>query len=351
VAAIKMLSILATRMAAAFALTLSTAAPTGAADWFPVKAPPAMNGWSFTVLSTPTTYVGEFGTRLWYGQARTRKDLFDDTGGLLVSRLDYKSMDIFTGEAFTRFDFNTGWFAKAYLGGGGLFGGEMIDEDFPPVTSPYSATVSDQRRAYIAYASGDLGIKLIRGPDFHVGAFVGYHFMRDHGVAFGCRQIATNPMICGGGGVPGEVRVISQNNDWHSLRVGLEGAVEYDRWKLAIDAAWLPYARLDGWDAHWLRIGTVPGAFTGKIPEDGDGWGFQLDGFLSYRVTDQLSVGLGGRWWKIKSEGHTHFENRVVGVNAVPQVVKWKAEHFGVFLQSSFKFGPYPLAANFDRAW
>ena len=30
-------------------------------------------------------------------------------------------------------DFNNGWFIKGYVGGGGLFGGKLKDEDFPPV--------------------------------------------------------------------------------------------------------------------------------------------------------------------------------------------------------------------------
>jgi hypothetical protein len=79
------------------------------------------------------------------------------------------------------------------------------------------------------------------------------------------------------------------------------------------------------------------------VPEDGHGWGYQIDGFLSYRVNDFFSVGLGGRYWHMQANGHTHFENHVVGVNAVPQVVNWKTDNYGVFLQSSVKLGPHGL--------
>ena len=96
-------------------------------------------------------------------------------------------------------------------------------------------------------------------------------------------------------------------------------------------------------DAHWLRIGSSPGDFTGPVPEDGTGWGYQFDGFLAYRVNDAVSLGVGGRYWHMQSKGYTHFENHVVGVNTVPQVLQWKTDNYGVFFQSSIKLGPHPI--------
>jgi len=319
------------RAVIAFALSLATAAPV-AADW----------SRSFAM---PVDYVGELGTRFWFGRAQTKKDLYDTSGSILVSRLDYYDMTIFTGEAYSRLDFNTGWFIKGYVGGGGLFGGKLRDEDFAPITTPYSATLSDNKSGSMFYGSVDGGIKLLRGPDFHVGAFVGYHFLRDYVDAMGCTQTATNPDICVPS-IPSSVRGISQTNNWHSLRLGLEGAVEFDRrWKLSLDAAWIPYAVLFGADSH-LRIGSDFGNFTGPIPEDGKGWGYQFDATVSYRFNDWISIGAGGRYWHVEAKGHTHFEGRVVGINAQPQVVHWRADHFGGFIQANFKFGPYPLFFN-----
>jgi hypothetical protein len=83
---------------------------------------------------------------------------------------------------------------------------------------------------------------------------------------------------------------------------------------------------------------------TEIVPEDGKGWGYQLEGFVSYRVTQAWSVGIGGRYWHMQTtEGLTHFENHIVGVTAIPQPVDWKVDNFGMFLQLSLKFGPYPL--------
>jgi hypothetical protein len=37
----------------------------------------------------------------------------------------------------------------------------------------------------------------------------------------------------------------------------------------------------------------------------------------------------------------------VVGFNAPPQVVDWKLDNFGFFLQAGVKLGPYPLITGF----
>jgi hypothetical protein len=230
--------------------------------------------------------------------------------------------------------------SSGYVGGGGLFGGELKDEDFPPVVVPYSATLSDNKSGSVIYGNVDVGIKFVRGPDFHVGGFVGYHFLRDYVDALGCTQIASNTDICFPS-IPDSVRGVSQTNTWHSLRLGFEAAVEFDqRWKVTLDAAWLPYAALSGADTHLLRIGANPGDFTGPVPDDGKGWGYQFDAIVSYRFSDWVSVGVGGRYWHVEAKGHSHFEGHVVDINAQSQVVHWRADHFGAFIQANIKLVP-----------
>ncbi len=333
---IKSISMACVCAAVAFAISLPTAVPAGAADW------------SYKVLDTPASFTGDFGLRLWSGHAKTGKNLYDATGTQLLSRLTYDNLTIFTGEGYGRFDFNTGWFLKGYAGGGALWDGKLKDEDFPPGISPYSATLSTNKNSSQSYGSVDGGFKLLWGADFHVGLYAGYHFLRETVNAYGCGEIATNPLVCAGG-IPDFVKVISQVNNWHSLRVGLDAAVEINRFKLSLDAAFVPYVHLSGADAHWLRIDPTArfvGAFTGPVPEDGNGWGYQLDGFLSYRVNEVLTVGAGARYWQMQTRGLTHFEGHIVGINALPQVVQWKTSNFGAFLQTSIKLGPYPLISG-----
>jgi hypothetical protein len=303
--------------------------------------------WTFHGLEPPANYTGEVGLRFWYGQAKTGKSLYDPTGSFLVSRLTYENMSIFSAEAYGRFDLNTGWFLKGLVGGGGFRRGTLTDEDFPPGISPYSATLSVLDNSFPVYASLDAGYNVLRGPDFRVGAFVGYNYLHEVVSAQGCGQIATNPFICGVFPVPGTIKVITQDNNWNSLRVGLNGEVDVTRrLKLSLDGAWLPMVWLNGTDSHWLRISNLPGDFSGPIPEDGTGWGYQLEGVLSYRMTDAISVGIGGRYWHMQTNGNTHFEGHVNGVQAFPQPVNWKSDSFGVFLQTGLKFGPYPLVSS-----
>ncbi len=321
---------LCARLAIAFASSVVTAAPVHAVDW------------SYRLEEAPT-YTADFGVRFWYGRATTAKNLYDNTGALLISRLTYGDLSIFAAEAYGRFDLDRGWFLKGYAGGGSFRKGSLKDEDFPPVVAPYSATLSVQENGSPIYASVDAGFNVLRGGDFRVGLFAGFHYMNETVSAYGCTQIAFNPAICGAFPLPNQVKGITQDNNWYSVRLGVDASVEIDRWKLSVDAAWVPYVWLYGSDAHWLRIGSLPGDFTGPIPEDGKGWGFQIEGFISYRVHEALSLGVGGRYWQMQTRGFTHFENHVVGFTAAPQVVEWKTQNYGVFLQASLKLGPYAV--------
>ena len=320
---------------AAVAASLSSVAPARAGDW------------SFHGLEPPANYTGEVGLRFWYGNGKTGKNLFDPSGSFLVSRLSYDNFSIFSAEVYGRFDLNTGWFLKGLVGGGGFRKGTLMDEDFPPGITPYSATLSTLDNSSPFYASVDVGYNVFKGPDFRVGAFMGYNYLQEIVSAQGCGQIASNPFICGFFPVPGTFKVITQNNNWDAMRIGLEGAFDITkRLKLGVDAAWLPVVSLNGTDSHWLRIGGLPGDFNGSVPEDGRGWGYQLEGVLSYQVTDYINVGIGGRYWHMQSRGLTHFEGHVVGFNALPQPVNWKTDSYGVFFQTGLKFGPYRVISS-----
>ena len=174
------------RLGAALSAGLLSAAPAHAGDWAyqPFDAPPA-------------TYTGDFGLRFWYGSSKTAKNLYDNTGSMLVSRLTYANLSIYAAEAYTRFDLNQRWFIKGYVGGGTLRGGNLKDEDFPPVVVPYSATFSVQENGSPIYADVDVGFNAVFGPDFRVGFFAGLHYMNETVSAYGCTQVAFNPYICG----------------------------------------------------------------------------------------------------------------------------------------------------------
>jgi outer membrane protease len=293
-------------------------------------------------------FEGEFGLRYWMNFGQTAKNLYNVPGTEMVSRLTYDGLQGHAIEAFGRIDHTSGFYLKGYVGIGIVNRGQLNDEDFfPPTMMPYSSTMSQQREGTMAYASADIGFNLIRKPGFRLGAYAGYHYLDQSVSAYGCAQVATNNLICGNQ-IPDNILVITQSNHWNSLRLGLDATIKLGGpFSLALDGAWLPYVKLNGGDSHWLRIGTTPGSFTGELPEDGQGTGYQLEAALAYAVSSNVKVAVGGRYWRMEANGLTHFENHVVGGNSFPQPVDWKVESYGVFVQGSFKFGPYPTGGYF----
>jgi outer membrane protease len=279
-------------LAVMLAASLLTAARAHASDWAykPFDAPPA-------------TYTGDFGLRFWYGSSTTAKNLYNNPGSFLVSRLTYNNLSIFAAEAFTRFDLNRRWFIKGYVGGGTLRKGTLKDEDFPPFLVPYSATFSAQENGSPIYANADAGVNVVFGPDFRVGLFGGFHYLNETVSAYGCDQAAFNPFVCGIFPIPNQVKVITQDNNWYAMRFGIDGMFEVGRFRFSAEAAWLPKVWLYGSDAHWLRISNQIGDFTGPVPEDGKGVGLSARGLCLV----SCDGGMERRdWWALLA----HADNR-----------------------------------------
>lgn len=144
----------------------------------------------------------------------------------LVFRLTYRDVTTNSGEVCGSITSSHGWFLKGYVGLGAISSGSLQDEDFPPAIVPYSSTTSQQHGGYLDYASIDVGYNLYRGGDFDVGAFVGYHIFNEVVDAYGCAQTAGNPDVCHPS-ITNRTEVISENNTWQSVRVGLNGSVSF----------------------------------------------------------------------------------------------------------------------------
>jgi hypothetical protein len=287
----------------------------------------------FIIEKDPTEFTSSFALRYWYGLGSTSKDLYGFSRGELVSRLSYTGLRSHSFEIFSRVDHtSTSLFWKGYAGGGLLTGGDLQDEDFPPLTTPYSSTDSTLHSQAIGYISVDVGGALLRGPDFRIDGFVGYHYLHQRMKAFGCQQTASNPLICAGG-IPDSVAVIVEEDTWQALRLGVNADVPLAaRWRLNLEAAYLPYVRFAGSDSHLLRPDLpLP------ILEDGHGWGYQLEALLSYKWDNAISIGIGGRYWHMESKGDAHFED----VGGVPQPLDFKTNFYGVFVQGTYRFGPF----------
>ena len=311
----------------------------GAAEVMPyyVKAPPVqawLPGWDF-----------EFGSRVWFSSGKFQWDNAAQlsTPQNLESRLTYNGLTGYTGEYFQRIDTPWGLFAKGNLGLGTINGGQQNDEDwlaslespFGPIIIPYSNTFSSTNNGELGYATVDLGYDVLRGPGYKVGPFVGYNYFTERWDTFGCAQIANQSSDCVPA-VPTTTLIGTQDSTWQSLRVGANSEVMLvPGLKLTTDLAYLPYVSMTGRDNHLLRTTTT------FFDQQGTGQGVQLEAIMSYYLTDNFSVGVGGRYWAMWTTNGTFTCTGCgpVGVTLAPDAGKFNTERYGTFLQADYRFG------------
>ncbi|WP_322515368.1 porin family protein [Rhodopseudomonas palustris] len=280
----------------------------------------------------------EVGGRVWYSSGRFQKDLGATTNqgqqNILISRLAYQSTAA-SGEMFGRVDGPYDTFLKGFAGGGTLLSGHMNDEDWIATDGiPYSNTFHDPVKGSIAYATLDVGYNLLRGPGYKFGGFVGYNYYRENKSAYGCVQTAgaSASQICGSP-IANTVLAMTEDDTWHSLRVGFNGELGLGRGlKLSADAAYLPYVKMFGTDNHVMRTDVTDTV----SPERGTGQGVQLEAILSYQVTNAFSVGAGARYWAMWAT--TNAYTNAFGSECPCQTLPTRTERYGTFLQASYKF-------------
>ena len=219
---------------------------------------------------------------------------------------------------------------KGNIGIGSLAGGHMNDEDWR--INPgggevaYSNSLSSVQ-GDIDYATLDLGYDFFRGTGYKLGAFVGYNYYQENKSAYGCTQIA-NPLSDCVPAIPSSVLAITENDKWNSLRVGVNGEIMItDRVKLGADVAYLPYVAFNGTDDHVLRALI--------FEESGTGTGLQLESILSYLITEQFSIGVGGRYWAMWTTKDTISDT--AGAPCPCQTLPAKTDRFGVFVQLDYR--------------
>lgn len=290
------------------------------------KAPMISSGW-----------VMEAGLRYWFSNGKSQQDLYSNAvPGQVNSRLIYGDMNGHAAETFLRFDHVNGVFVKGNFGIGTLTNGKLYDEDMPPDTSPYSATLSEMRDGSLRYGSLDIGYNIIDGAAGKLGPYIGYRYFYQLGRGYGCEQVAAAGTICTPG-PPSYQLALTETETWRGGAIGINAQMAISpRWKLEVDAAYLPYVDRAGVDNHWARPNINPG------PETGNGWGTQVEAILTYAVNDRLSVGLGGRYWFFTTTtAASQFPD-----SAVPAPLKFTSERYGGFLQASYKIGDAPRLAR-----
>ncbi|WP_409566629.1 hypothetical protein [Methylobacterium sp. E-005] len=119
---------------------------------------------------------------------------------------------------------------------------------------------------------------------------------------------------------------------WNALRVGVIGEARFDRVRLSLEGAYLPVVAVDGVDHHWLRPDINPG------PEGGRGDGYVLEGIVSYDLMPSVSVGVGGRYWRMQADkAQTTFPF------SPPSPIKFETNRYGGFVQLSYRLADFGL--------
>lgn len=272
----------------------------------------------------------EFGTRYWLSSGENRfahnAQGADPTLGNPTSILAYDELEARALELHWRTNFEQRWFFKGNFGVGEVRDGTFDDEDYDAGQAKFSDTTSAVRGERLSYLTLDFGRDLWAGAaGSTLGVFIGIQQWSEQVDAFGA--MATVGTIS----VPGNVRVITNDVRWRSLRIGLAGrAVVTSRIRVLADLAYVPYADLANEDSHYLRadLGPVPNVLT-----EGRGSGVQLDLEARFAVHERLEVGLGLRHWRLAMDRAdvtlagvtvpvTEFETRRTGVTATV-VGKW----------------------------
>jgi len=113
-----------------------------------------------------------------------------------------------------------------------------------------------------------------------------------------------------------------------------------ERVKLSGEVAYLPWVKFTGTDNHFFGNS---GALAEQFAEWGVGRGVQLEAIVSYYLTPQLSIGVGGRYWAMwTTDAATNCTYGAMGLcdatPTPPQFFRTVVEQAGVTVQASYKF-------------
>jgi opacity protein-like surface antigen len=313
-------------------------------------ADPWATGWN-TGLGIPsvlpaTGWEVEGGGRYFgsWGQFKKTFGLLESLGAPQISdlsRLTYDNMQTHSGEFFGRIETPWNLFIKGNIGGGGTYDGHMNDEDnvifLSPIVAAYSNTLSPSVTGQIRYGTIDGGFDFLRGAGYTVGVFAGYFTFNQFMNAFGCVPVASinctpNPIPTSGS------PVITEDDKWRATRVGVAAeAMLTERVKVAGEAVYLPWVWFKGLDQHFFAN---TGVLAEVFPTTGRGSGVQLEVQLSYYLTPQWSVGVGGRYWGMwtKPDGQLTCTFGCGPPPPQPQFFRAQVEQLGAFVQTSYKF-------------
>lgn len=253
----------------------------------------------------------ETGLRYWYSGGNIRFGFTNGNPGYgsPTSTLDWRGMEAHSGELFARLDHKpTGLFIKGLAGMGYITRGNFDDRDFFAGQVLFSDTTSDVRGNPFNYASVDVGWGYSPAPGVWLGGFIGYQYWREKITAYGLSCYPIDPNLTGGCPLGLQISldtpVLVYEATWHALRLGFEGKVAIDdRWSVNGEIVAVPYATVQNRDSHLLRQGMNDlGPAPNVITDSSAGFGVQAEVFVNYKLTPNIEVGGGLRYWQLVTQ-------------------------------------------------
>lgn len=316
---------------AAFTVSVAlvgSALPVVAAEPAPSGDAPAPPDVSFSV-----------GTRAWWTSGSSEFS-FSAPGINPRSELRWRGVDALIPEVNADFAWKL-LVLRGAVGWGKSENGVLIDEDFnaPGHNGRFSVTRSSVESESF-YANGDVGIRAYRwiSKDGRLGFFDflgGYQYWREKYEAFGLTG-ANFPLPFTGTTAPGSTNVISEKFTWQSLRIGARYQIPFPMgFGFKTEAMFFPWSRFELEDIHHLRSDLRQDP-SGRAKADG-GFGFQVEGAISYTFWKGLSIEGGFRYSKFES-ADGNLDIRDVSGTQRFKFEGAKTERYGPFFGLQYRF-------------
>ena len=286
----------------------------------------------------------EIGARYWQSVGKTRFSINSSKTnpalGNPTSVLTYDHIDGYSGEFFWYARNETNTFAKGFIGGGGLSGGSLDDEDYFAGQVKFSDTFSKLKGDDLIYGTIDVGqhfMLIDSATRLSLSPFIGFNYWQETATGYGarCNPDDLDGTFCGASGQvvePFTTEVIKNKAMWSALRLGGEVKAKlWNRLTLTGEAAILPVTYVVNEDSHLLRADLGP---PPNIEDRGMGWGYQLEAALRYDITPGWTAGAGVRYWYAEVDGSSEF----VHIDTKVPLKDFTSERFGVYGDVSYRF-------------
>lgn len=257
----------------------------------------------------------ELGIGAWISSGETKwaHDASSIPGlGNPTSKLTYKDVGTNVVDVVGKFWVTPRIFGRLNIGGAGIGGGRLIDDDYASGQRLISSTTSDIQGENMWYLNADVGgrVKEFSNHRGYVELFAGYRYWHTEHRAVGVGRLVCDPSFfnCTAPLPPAGQTVITNTANWHSIRIG--GSTEYRmtrRFSLLGTVAVSPISIIDNKDIHHLRSDLKQNPSLSMV-----GYGFGADADVGARlmIVRNFYLNVGYRvWWNRTVDGHVTFHD------------------------------------------